>query len=72
MMIRSRTRFGNTFAKLKLRDGNAIPERHLVIAYLKYAVDDVALFNQTSATLLRQAIAYLEGGAVKAERLRPQ
>jgi hypothetical protein len=40
--------------------GKDTQERHLVVAYLKYAVEDVAQFNETSAVLLEQAIAYLE------------
>jgi hypothetical protein len=35
-------------------------ERDVLIAYLQYAVEDVAAMSESSATLLRMAIAHLE------------
>jgi hypothetical protein len=35
-------------------------EREVLIAYLQYAVEDVAAMSESGATLLREAIARLE------------
>jgi hypothetical protein len=34
-------------------------DRHQLVAYLAYAIDEVAVFSETSASLLRMAIADL-------------
>ena len=36
------------------------PNRKMLIAYLQYAVDDIAILNETSAVLVRLAIEHLK------------
>ena len=36
------------------------PNRKMLIAYLQYAVDDIAVLNDTSATLVKLAIENLK------------
>jgi hypothetical protein len=50
----------------------AADDRELLLAYLKYAVDDVAQINETSAMLLQMAIADLEGKTREPGLTRPQ
>jgi hypothetical protein len=40
--------------------GQIFADRKILVAYLEYAVDDVATVNETSATFLRMAISHLE------------
>lgn len=40
-----------------------VPEREVLIAYLSYVLDDLELMNETSAELVRMAIACLNDGA---------
>jgi len=61
-----------TIEKAPNRDIVPATDRQVLIAYLKYAVEDVAQINQTSASLLRLAIAYLEGRSPNGETSRPQ
>jgi hypothetical protein len=58
-----------TLPKLTWRDGGELPQRQVIVAYLRYAVDDVEHFNGTSAILLRQAIACLENPQADETRL---
>ena len=46
--------------------------RELLLAYLKYALDDLAQINETSAMLLQMAIADLEGQSPAPGLSRPQ
>jgi hypothetical protein len=36
-----------------------VPDRHLLAAYLSYALEELALVNETSAALVRMAIESL-------------
>lgn len=52
-------------------NGGTVPsvdDRQLLVAYLKYVVEDVAQINETSALLLQMAIADLEGKEPGGER----
>ena len=37
-----------------------LPNRKMLMAYLQYAVDDIAVLNETSAVLVRLAIEHLK------------
>jgi hypothetical protein len=43
----------------KVKD-RPMPNRKMLTAYLQYAVDDIAVLNETSATLVRLAIEHLK------------
>ena len=46
--------------EIEIETNNALPDRRQLVAYLSYSLDELALMNETSATLVRMAIAYLE------------
>jgi hypothetical protein len=54
------------------RETAAADDRKLLVAYLKYAVADVAQINETSALLLQMAIADLESQQPGGEGPPPQ
>ena len=72
MILKSRAQMTTAVTNLKCDGGAHRPERRLIVAYLKYAVEDVAQYNEMSAALLRQAIACLEDSSAETARLRPQ
>lgn len=44
------------------------PNRKMLIAYLQYAVDDIAVLNDTSATLVKVAIENLKRSQQSSQR----
>ena len=44
------------------------PNRKMLIAYLQYAVDDIAILNETSAVLVRLAIEHLKRSQQSSQR----
>ncbi len=55
-------------------EGDAVEtsaDRELLIAYLEYAVSDVAALDETSASLLQLAIAHLRGARGGVGLLQP-
>ena len=44
------------------------PNRKMLIAYLQYAVDDIAVLNDTSATLVKVAIDNLKRSHQSSQR----
>lgn len=45
-----------------------LPNRKMLVAYLQYAVDDIAVLNETSAVLVRLAIEQLKRSSQSSQR----